>query len=67
MNLFCYFLPRHPLLEIEINGVVKNSAKNKVMMRKHRNAHDMPVSILQGAGQIILCLLSLPAAIFCSS
>jgi hypothetical protein len=39
-----------------MNGVVKDTAKNKVMMRKDRNAHDMPVSILQGAGQIILYL-----------
>jgi hypothetical protein len=53
---FCYLLPRHPLLEIEVDGVVKDTAKNKVMMGKDRNAHDMPVSIFQGAGQIILHL-----------
>jgi hypothetical protein len=31
-----------------MNGVVKDSAKDKVMMGKLRNAHDVPVLILQG-------------------
>jgi len=48
-NLFFYPLPRHPLPEIKMNGVVKDSAENKIMVGKDRNAHDMPVSILEGA------------------
>jgi hypothetical protein len=42
-----------------VDGVVKNAAKNKIMMGKDRDAHDMPVSILQGAGQIILDFLGI--------
>ena len=53
---FCHPLPRHPLLEIEVDGVVKDSAKNKVMVGKNRDTHDMPVLMLQEAGQIILDL-----------
>jgi hypothetical protein len=34
-----------------MNGVVKDSAKNKVMMGKDRDAHNVPVLILQGASQ----------------
>ena len=40
--LFCYLLPRHPLPEIEVNGVVKNAAKNKVVVGKDRDVLTLP-------------------------
>ena len=49
--------PRHPLLQIEMNGAVQDTAIHQVVMGGHRDPDHVPVAKLQGADEIVIHLV----------